>query len=175
MEKGYVQIYTGDGKGKTTAALGAGLRATGHGLKVVMVQFLKGMQSGELESTKKLDNFTIHRIGDTKKFTWQLNENEKKELKDHIQDQWASLNNELDQNLVDILILDEVMAVINSNFLTVEQVCRMIDNKPKKMEMILTGRNMPNELADRADLITEMKPIKHYMDKGVIARAGIER
>lgn len=175
MDKGYVQIYTGDGKGKTTAALGLGLRATGRGFKVLMIQFLKGAFSGEHESVKRLDGFTILPIGGIDKFTWQLNEQETKELKDNIQANFAKIIEELDKASLDILILDEVMAAISCGFIEVEQICEIIDNKPEGMEIILTGRNAPKELTDRADLITEMKPIKHYMNSGVMARNGIER
>jgi len=175
MEKGYVQIYTGDGKGKTTAALGLGLRATGRGFKVLMVQFLKGSYSGEHESVKRLEGFTILPVGGVDKFTWQLNEQETNELKNDIQDQWKKIFKELDWESLDILILDEIMATISCGFITVEQVCEVIDNKPVGMEIILTGRNTPKELVDRADLITEMNPIKHYMNQGVMARNGIER
>ncbi|MFO7294400.1 MAG: cob(I)yrinic acid a,c-diamide adenosyltransferase [Caldicoprobacter sp.] len=175
MEIGYVQVYTGDGKGKTTAALGQGLRAMGRGLKVVMVQFLKGIESGELEAVKRLEpQFTIMRFAETKKFFWQLTDEEKRQLKEKTRQEMKQLEQLLKEGSCDVLILDEIMAAIHGRLVSVDEVCRLIDNKPKGMELILTGRNVPPEIADRADLITEMRNVKHYMDKGVPARKGIE-
>ncbi|MBM7582100.1 cob(I)alamin adenosyltransferase [Caldicoprobacter guelmensis] len=175
MEVGYVQVYTGDGKGKTTAALGQGLRAVGRGLKVVMVQFLKGIESGELEAIKRLGpQFTIMRFAETKKFFWQLTDEEKEQLKEKTQQEMQKLEQLMEEGSCDVLILDEIMAAIHSGLVSVDEVCRIIDNKPKGMELILTGRNVPREIAERADLITEMRNVKHYMDKGVQARKGIE-
>lgn len=175
MEKGYVQIYTGNGKGKTTAALGLGLRATGRGFKVLMVQFLKGTDSGEYENVKNLEGFKMVQIGESDKFTWKLKEAELEELRRKIQIEFNSITSELNWESIDILILDEVMAAITTGLIEVEEICKIIDNKLDKMEIILTGRNAPIELVDRADLITEMKAVRHYMEKGVKARIGIER
>ncbi|MCM8899984.1 cob(I)yrinic acid a,c-diamide adenosyltransferase [Caldicoprobacter algeriensis] len=175
MEVGYVQVYTGDGKGKTTAALGQGLRAVGRGLKVVMVQFLKGIESGELEAVKRLDpQFTIMRFAETRKFFWQLTDEEKEQLKEKTQQEMQQLEQLMKKGSCDVLILDEIMAAIHGGLVSVEQICRLIDDKPKGMELILTGRNVPREIADRADLITEMRNVKHYLNKGVPARKGIE-
>ncbi|NLO83389.1 MAG: cob(I)yrinic acid a,c-diamide adenosyltransferase [Clostridiales bacterium] len=175
MKQGYVQVYTGDGKGKTTAALGLGLRAVGRGLKVLMIQFLKGTETGELEAVKKLaPDFHIIRFAETEKFFWELNDEEKTRLRDKTQQEMKRLEEFLKDNSYHILILDEIMAAIHGGLVSVEQVCRIIDRKPKGMELILTGRRVPDKIADRADLITEMRPIRHYMDKGVPARPGIE-
>jgi len=175
MRTGYVQVYTGDGKGKTTAALGQGLRAAGRGLKVIMIQFLKGTETGELEAVKKLSpNFHIIRFAESKKFFWQLTEEEKEQLREKTQEEIQKLDEFMKDNSCDVLILDEIMAAIHNGLVSTEQVCRIIDGKPKGMELILTGRDVPQEIAARADLITEMRQIKHYMDKGVSARKGIE-
>jgi len=176
MEKGYVQVYTGDGKGKTTAALGLGLRAAGRGFKVIMFQFLKGAYSGELDSTPLLDGrFTIIRLGETKKFFGALNEQEKKELKEKLQEELKQVEAILKSEDCDILILDEIMAAIHGELITVEQVCELINARPGGMELVLTGRRAPQAVIDRADLVSEMRCVKHYMDKGVQARAGIEK
>ncbi len=176
MEKGYVQVYTGDGKGKTTAALGLGLRAAGRGFKVIMFQFLKGAYSGELDSTLLLDGrFTIIRLGETKKFFGALNEQEKKELKEKLQEELKQVEAVLKSEDCDILILDEIMAALHGELITVEQVCELIGARPGGMELVLTGRKAPQEVIDRADLVSEMRCVKHYMDKGVPARAGIEK
>ena len=176
MDKGYIQVYTGNGKGKTTAALGLGMRAAGRGLKVLMVQFLKGTFTGELESVKKLaPEFNIIRFGETKKFFFALNDEEKRELGWKIQEEFRSLSKLLADNPCDVLILDEIMGTIANGFISVEEVTGLLDSKPEGMEIVLTGRDVPDEIAKRADLITEMVPIKHYMDAGVPARIGIEK
>ncbi len=176
MEKGYVQVYTGDGKGKTTAALGLGLRAAGCGFKVNMFQFLKGAYSGELDSTVLLGGrFTIIRLGETKKFFSALNEQERKELKQKLQEELRQVEAILKSEGCDILILDEIMAAVHGELITVEQVCELIDARPGGMELVLTGRKAPQAIVDRADLVTEMRCVKHYMDNGVPAREGIEK
>lgn len=175
MKKGYVQVYTGDGKGKTTAAIGLGVRAVGRGLKVIMIQFLKGVFTGELEGIKKLSpQFNIIRFAETEKFFWELSEEEKQELKEKTQKQLEKLDKYIKDEACDILILDEIMAAIHGGLVSVEQVCNIIDNKPEGMELILTGRNVPEAIAERADLITEMKAVKHYSQAGVSSREGIE-
>ena len=175
MKKGYVQVYTGDGKGKTTAAIGLGVRAAGRGLKVIMIQFLKGVFTGELEGVKTLSpQFHILRFAETDKLFWELSEKEKQELKEKTQKQLQELDEYMKDEACDILILDEIMAAIHGGLVSVEQVCDIIDNKPDGMELILTGRNVPEAIAERADLITEMKAIKHYSQLGVPAREGIE-
>jgi len=176
MEKGYVQIYTGDGKGKTTAALGLGLRAVGRGLKVLMVQFLKGNPSGELTAIEGLGaNFEVRRLGRSKKFTWQLTEAEGEALGREIQEGFAGLWDLALDSGCDLLILDEAMAAISAGFISVSQMGDFIDRRPDHIELVLTGRNAPKELIDKADLVTEMKPVKHYFQQGVGARLGIEK
>ncbi len=176
MDKGYVQVYTGDGKGKTTAALGLGLRAAGGGFKVIMFQFLKGAHSGELDSTPCLGGrFQIIRLAETDKFFGALSEKEKEELKERLQVEMSRVREVLENGACDILILDEIMAVIHGKLLTTGEVCDLIDARPPGMEMILTGRSAPQSVLDKADLVTEMLCIKHYMDKGVPARDGIEK
>jgi cob(I)alamin adenosyltransferase len=176
MEKGYVQVYTGDGKGKTTAALGLGLRAAGGGFKVIMFQFLKGAPSGELNSAPLLGGkFEIIRLAETKKFFGAMNESEKAELKERLHQELEQVRQVLREGACDILILDEIMAVLHAGLLTVPEVCGLIEARPAGMELVLTGRNAPQEIIDRADLVTEMHPVKHYIDQGVPARRGIEK
>ena len=176
MEKGYLQVYTGDGKGKTTAALGLALRAAGGGFKVIMFQFLKGAPTGELESAACLrDKFQIIRLAETKKFFGSMNTAEKAALKERLQKEMEQVRAVIKNRNCDILILDEIMAVIHARLLAVEEVCALIDSRPDEMELILTGRNAPPEIIARADLVTEMRPVKHYIDRGVQARRGIEK
>jgi cob(I)alamin adenosyltransferase len=175
LERGYVQVYTGNGKGKTTAALGQAIRAAGNGLKVYMLQFLKTDQTGELEIAQLLaDHFQIFRFESKKDFFWKLSDEEKLVLKTEIDTAYSFAMDVIKNNRCDVFILDEIMAVIKNGLLTQQQVIELIDNKPMHMELILTGRNLPDVICDKADLVTEMKPIKHYMQKGVCARQGIE-
>lgn len=175
LEKGLVQVYTGNGKGKTTASIGLGIRAYGNGLKVIMIQFLKSGVTGELNVLNKLgENFKVYRFEKEKDFTWNLTEEEKKELKKEIEEGFNFGKKVLQENMCDMLILDEVMAAINGGYINVEDVLELIENKNDKMELVLTGRNVPKAIADKSDLITEMKDIKHYFNDGVPARKGIE-
>ncbi|MGL4774733.1 MAG: cob(I)yrinic acid a,c-diamide adenosyltransferase [Clostridium sp.] len=173
--KGYIQVYTGDGKGKTTCALGQGFRAVGNGLKVKMVQFLKSGETGELESVKRLgEDFKIYRFEKRRGFVWTLNEEEIEEVKKEVKVAFEFIKEIIVDNSCDILIIDEVMGVLSNKFLTEDEVLEVLNSKPDKMELILTGRNVPEKILERADLVTEMKPIKHYFKKGVPARKGIE-
>ncbi len=176
MEKGYVQIYTGDGKGKTTAALGLGLRAVGSGLKVIMFQFLKGTPSSELDSAPLLGGrFEIIRLAESAKFFGALDQAEKEELKARLKGEMDRVRKVLENRSCDLLILDEIMGAIHGGLLTVEEVSALVDSRPPSMELVLTGRKAPQELIDWADLVTEMNSLKHYMDRGVGARRGIEK
>ncbi|MCR4442809.1 MAG: cob(I)yrinic acid a,c-diamide adenosyltransferase [Peptococcaceae bacterium] len=176
MEKGYIQVYTGNGKGKTTAALGLGLRAVGRGLKVVMFQFLKGGFSGELESARRLaPYFEIRRLAAADKPTWALLEDEKSVLREKFAQEYAELEKFIREGSADLVILDEVMAAVHYGLLNASDVCRLMEIKPQEMELVLTGRNAPPEILERADLVTEMRPVKHYYSSGVKARDGIER
>jgi cob(I)alamin adenosyltransferase len=175
LKKGYVQIYTGNGKGKTTAAIGLGVRAAGNKYTVYMIQFLKGGRTGELESIKLLHPyFQVFRFEKSRGFFWTLNEEEKKELKEEIQGAYNFALESLKENKCDILILDEVMGAVSNKLITEEQVLSLIETKPENIEIIMTGRNVPEKIFERADLVTEMKDIKHYFGAGVPAREGIE-
>ena len=171
MEKGYTQIYTGNGKGKTTAAFGLALRASGHGKKIFIGQFVKGMKYGELESIKKFSNtITLKQFG---RDCFIYNDPEPEDVK-IAREGWDLVNTILSENSVDILILDEIGIAIHYKLISATEVADFIKRKPEEMELILTGRNMPEELFELADLVTEMKEIKHYYKTGVQARQGIE-
>lgn len=175
LKKGYIQVYTGNGKGKTTAAVGLAVRAAGNGLRVFMVQFLKSSHTGELESAKKLEpNFQIFRFEKKRGFFWTLNDEQKAELKVEIQEAFRFCSEALGENRCDVLIMDEIMGALSNNLVSKEQLLELLDRKPENVEIILTGRNVPQEIIDKADLVTEMKDIKHYFSKGVPAREGIE-
>ena len=166
LEKGLVQVYTGEGKGKTTAAIGQGIRAYGNGLKVYMIQFLKGGKTGELLTIEELgDNFKIFRFEKPKDFTWNLNEEELEQLRLEIREGYNFILDVIKENKCDLLIIDEVMAVLSNNFLSLKEVLYIIDNKPKDMEIVLTGRNVPKEIIEKSNLVTEMKCINIILMK----------
>lgn len=172
FKKGYIQIYTGDGKGKTTAALGLALRAAGYGLKTYIAQFMKGQYYGELKSTEDNPYIIIEQFG---RDTFLHLDQATPEDINQAQLGLSKAKQALLSNQYDIIILDEINVTLHFNLLTVKQVVELIHLKPPNVELILTGRKAPQQLIDLADLVTEMKEIKHYYQKGVSAREGIER
>jgi cob(I)alamin adenosyltransferase len=175
LEQGYVQVYTGNGKGKTTAALGLGLRAAGNKYKVYMIQFLKSGKTGELQGIEALKPyFEVFRFEKPRGFFWTLNEEQKKELKEEVQEAYNFAMQVFEENLCDILILDEIMGALRNQLVTEDQIISLIEKRPQNMELIMTGRDVPEEIIKRADLVTEMKDIKHYFNAGVGFRKGIE-
>ncbi|GAA0124660.1 cob(I)yrinic acid a,c-diamide adenosyltransferase [Clostridium sp. CTA-19] len=175
LKEGYIQIYTGNGKGKTTAAMGLATRAAGNKYTVYIVQFLKTGNTGELESAKKMaPYFNIFRFEKTKGFFWTLNEEEKQQLKLEIREAYNFCLETIKNRTCDILILDEVIGAVTNKLLTEEQIIYLMDNKPNDMELIITGRDLPEKIAEKANLITEMKEVKHYYNEGIPARKGIE-
>jgi cob(I)alamin adenosyltransferase len=173
MKKGLVQVYTGNGKGKTTAALGLAFRAVGHGMKVLVVQFMKGnVQRGELESAKKLSpNLTLKQVG---RETFISKPNPDPRDLELAQEGFSIAKKAIQNKEYDIVILDEINLAIDYGLIPLTDLLQMIDSKPDTVELILTGRNVKREILERADLVTEMVDRKHYYDKGVPAREGIE-
>ena len=172
LEEGLTQVYTGNGKGKTSAAFGLALRAIGRGLKVYVVQFIKGgFDYGELYVVKRLPNFKMKAFGRGKFVIEMPPKDEDYKL--------AKEAFELAQEVVnsgeyDIVILDEINIALSLGLIGVEEVVDLIKNKPKHVELILTGRNAPPEIVAIADLVTEMKEIKHPYSRGLPPRKGIE-
>lgn len=173
MEKGLIQIYTGNGKGKTTAALGLALRAVGHRLKVLVVQFMKGnIDYGELESARKLFPYlTIRQMGQKTFISRAHPDPTDLQL---AQEGFFLARKAIENGEYDIVILDEINMAVDYGLIPLSDVLELIDSKPETVELILTGRNAKAEIMDRADLVTEMVDRKHYYDKGVSARKGIE-
>jgi cob(I)alamin adenosyltransferase len=172
VEKGLVQIYTGDGKGKTTAALGLAMRAAGRGLSVFMIQFLKGRKYGELKSAERLsDRLTIVQSG----LDSFVKKGEPGEEDLRLARRGLELAGEaIKSGDYDIVILDEVNVAVELGVLKTEDVLPLIEGRPGNVELVLTGRYAPPEFCERADLITEMKNVKHCYDAGVEMREGIE-
>jgi cob(I)alamin adenosyltransferase len=172
LSRGYVQVYTGDGKGKTTAALGLALRASGHGMHTYIGQFMKGQQYGELDALRNHPLITIEQYGDLRCIRRE------EVTSEHVSQAQRGLERARVAMLsggYDIVVLDEANVAIWFGLLTVEDVLAFIDGKPERVEVVLTGRRAPQELVDRADLVTEMREVKHYYAQGVLARDGIER
>jgi len=173
MKKGYVQVYTGNGKGKTTAALGLALRCAGQDNRVLIVQFMKVMPTGELKSLAQVANIQVQRVCQTTKFSFEWTDTEKAEARKNALEMLSTLKTRLTQD-VDLLILDEALGAISTGVITEEELLTLIAQKPEQVEIVLTGRDCPDGIRKRADLITEMRPEKHYMTCGVKARKGIE-
>ena len=173
MEKGYTQIYTGNGKGKTTAALGLITRAVGSNFKIFLCQFLKGRDYGELYTLKKFETVTHERYG--RGVFIRSKEYVTDEDKKLMREGYKSLKKALLSGKYDIVIADEILGTLRYDLISIEEIKFLIENKPETTEFVLTGRNAPDELIEMADLVTEMKEVKHYFQKGVMARKGIEK
>lgn len=172
--KGYIQVYTGNGKGKTTAALGLALRAAGHGLRSYIGQFLKGQTYGELISLKRLSSLiTIEQFG-RKGFIHVTKNPDEEDIKRAKGGLKRCLEAMLSKKYK-IIVLDEINVAVDFNLLSEKEVLKFLDQKPEEVEIILTGRYAPTSFIKRADLVTEMKEKKHYYTKGVRARDGIEK
>jgi cob(I)alamin adenosyltransferase len=173
LEKGLIQVYTGDGKGKTTAALGLALRAVGRGLKVVMIQFLKGdSETGELTMAQRLSPDLVIRPMGRDGFVDPARPGpEDMRL---AQEALENAKRALDERLSDVLILDEVNVAVSMGLVQEREVLEVMDRKPDDVELILTGRKAPESFIQRADLVTTMECTKHYFDEGQAARVGIE-
>lgn len=174
MNRGRIHLYTGDGKGKTTAALGLLLRASGSGMKIVLAQFLKGRDTGELNAMENLSNVTVLR--QTKDFGFFGT------ASDEIKQEIIKQNNTILQEAInltqagscDLLILDEICAAYTLNALDTAMADKLLKEKPVDLELVLTGRDAPRSFIENADYITEFVKHKHPYDIGVSARKGIE-
>jgi cob(I)alamin adenosyltransferase len=171
MERGLVQVYTGEGKGKTTAALGLALRACGSGLKVCLVQFAKGRPSGELAALARFaDLVTVRQYG-RKGF---IVDEPTPEDRDLARAGWQEARRVAGGGGQDLLILDEIGIALHYGLVDTAEVLALVRDKPAGLELVLTGRRLPDEILQAADLVTEMREVKHYHARGVPARRGIE-
>jgi len=172
--KGYIQIYTGNGKGKTTAALGLAVRAAGHKEKTFIGQFLKGQVYGELDAVKSLSPLiTIKQFG-RKGFYHVTKEPDEKDIQG-ARNGLEKCQKAMLSGKYRIIILDEINVTVYFNLLSEKDIHSFLDQKPADVEIILTGRYAPESFLERADLVTEMKEVKHYYEKGIQARKGIEK
>jgi len=170
-ERGTIQLYTGDGKGKTTAALGAALRAVGHGKRVVIIQFMKGRLYGELEAAKSLAGLAIEQYGRDEFVDPKTPAAVDRNL---AEEGWRRAEELAREGGVDMLILDEINVAVSFGLIELERVLSFMREKPDRLELILTGRYAPGEMIDLADTVTEMREIRHHYKGGVPARKGIE-
>ncbi|OAT86127.1 cob(I)yrinic acid a,c-diamide adenosyltransferase [Desulfotomaculum copahuensis] len=173
--KGLILVFTGNGKGKTTAALGMGMRAWGQGMKVLVLQFIKGgWKYGELKTIAQLGpRFEVRQLGEG--FTQVDNGVSMEEHRSAARAALAEADKELAAGNCDLIILDEILYAIKFKLITLEEVLALLDKKPSRLHLVLTGRDAPPEIIDRADLVTEMKEVKHhYRQQGIKAQRGVE-
>lgn len=174
---GYIQVYTGDGKGKTTASLGLAMRALGRQWKVLIVMFTKGGDDyGELQSFRNLsesikDNLTIVQAG-LSRIVYAKNKTEE-DVK-AIKQGWKLVKKAIENNEYNMIIMDEANIAIALKMIDVDEVVEVLKHKPEEMEIVLTGRNASPKIVEIAHLVSEIKPVKHYWNTGVVARKGIE-
>lgn len=171
LEKGYVHLYTGPGKGKTTAALGLGLRAVGAGLKVYMIQFMKGRNYNELNAIEKLSTFTFSQYGRDEFVSKEKPEQIDIDL---AQEGFLHAKDSINNGKYDMVILDEINVAVDYNLISLKDVIKLVEKKPEKLELVLTGRYAHPELVRLADIVTEMLEIKHPYQQGIKARKGID-
>jgi cob(I)alamin adenosyltransferase len=170
--KGYVQVYTGDGKGKTTAALGLALRAAGAGLKVFFVQFIKGQMYSEHIALDRLsDDITIKQYGRNCFIKDEPDAEDVRIAKEGL----SEIREVILSGMYQVIVLDEANVAVHYKLFSVEDLLDIIRIKPDDVELVITGRDADPKIIEAADLVTEMKEVKHYYQKGVIARDGIEK
>lgn len=171
-KKGLLMVFTGDGKGKTTAALGMALRASGHGMKTLVLQFIKGnWRYGELAASDKIPEIALRPLGSG--FTWL-----KRDLAEDRQlaeAGWTQVEEALQSGEYDLIVLDELNVALSYGLLPVDKVVQSLERRPASLHVAVTGRGAPEELIRAADLVTEMRALKHpYADQGIKAQPGIE-
>jgi cob(I)alamin adenosyltransferase len=170
--KGYTHVYTGDGKGKTTAAIGLAVRAAGAGLKVFIAQFIKMGDYSEIKALRRFsDVITVEQFG-IGRF---IGSKPKSKDIQAAQKGLTRVKSAMATGKYRIIILDEANVAVNLGLLAIEDLLHLILHKPDDTELVITGRAAPSRIMEKADLVTEMKPIKHYFQKGVAARVGIEK
>ncbi len=173
--KGLVIVFTGDGKGKTTAALGMALRAVGHHFKVAVVQFIKGtMRYGELEGAKMLAPYLDWTVGGRGFTAGPWNKATPEEHQEAANEAFRIAREKLLSGEYRMVIMDEVLGAVKAGLVTKEQLLSLIREKPPTVHLVLTGRDAPPEIVDAADLVSEVKPIKHPYGEGIVAQKGVE-
>jgi cob(I)alamin adenosyltransferase len=171
MQRGYIQVYTGNGKGKTTAAIGLAIRAAGAGLRVFFCQFLKAQNYSEITSLKRFEDvITVKQFGNENFIVKVPTDSDIAQAIEGFEEALHAIMS----GMYDLVILDEINYAISLKLIKLQSVVQLIKNKPVSVEIILTGRNAATEIIEIADLVSEIKEIKHYYNNGVLARKGIE-
>ena len=171
--KGLIHLYSGDGKGKTTAAVGLAVRAAGRGFQVIFAQFLKSAETGEILPLQDI-GVSVLRGNLPRGFTWELTEAQKEILVEEHNKLFEKAVSLCGDGTETLLVLDELIGAYAGGYLSREAVLRFFREKPPALEVVLTGRNPAPELIELADYVTEMRKLKHPMDEGITARVGIE-
>lgn len=172
MNKGLIHIYCGDGKGKTTAAVGLAVRCAGAGGRVLFFQFLKGNTSGEIKALSGIAEIDVISGIDNMKFVWKMTDSEREKAREDYIRIFSDIQKRASE--YDLVILDEIIPALKYNFIKENELIRFMESKPDKVELVLTGRDPSDELLSAADYVTEMKKIKHPYDIGIAARRKIE-
>jgi len=171
LEKGLIHVYTGNGKGKTTAAIGLGLRATGNGLNVYMIQFMKGRRYSEIDALEHIPNFTVVQFG---RDEFVSKENPEQVDIDLARKGFEYAKKILKEGEHDVVILDEINVAVDFNLIPLNDVLKLIEEKPEKVELVLTGRYAHPDIVKQADLVSEILEIKHPYQEGTLSRKGID-
>ncbi|MDR1885960.1 MAG: cob(I)yrinic acid a,c-diamide adenosyltransferase [Synergistaceae bacterium] len=173
FDRGYVQVYTGNGKGKTTASIGLVVRALGAGLRVFFAQFIKGSRYSEIEALGRISgppSLVCRQYGEGRFIVGKPTESEYAAAKSGLEEAREAMKS----GAYDLVVLDEANVAASLGLFSDDDLISLIDDKPQMVELVLTGRGASEKLMERADLVTEMREIKHYYQKGVMARRGIE-
>lgn len=174
MNQGLIHIYCGDGKGKTSAAIGLAVRAAGCGKKVLFARFLKNEESGELKILDAVPEVTVIHLERSYGFFNTLSDGEKQEVRQLYGTLWNSIAKIITESDYDILIMDEFMAAYRYGLIPQEEAIKFLRKKPKCLEVVLTGRDPDEKLVELADYVSEIRKVKHPFDRGIRARRGIE-
>lgn len=172
LVSGFIHVYTGNGKGKTTAAIGLAIRAAGAGLKIYIGQFLKAKDYSEINALRRFPkHITIGQFGTAQFIGKKINDKDKQ----HAQAGWETVSKIIRENRYNLVVLDEINVAISYGLINEQEVIRTLNIKPREMEIVLTGRDATESIINHADLVTEMKEVKHYFQKKIRARTGIEK
>lgn len=170
-KKGLVMVYTGDGKGKTTAAVGQAFRAAGHGFRVYMIHFMKGRDYGEFIAARYLPNLTVVRAG---RDSFVNRENPDPVDRQLAKEGFEKARKAIESGEYDLVVLDEINVAVDFGLVNETDLLELLDNRPPAVDLVLTGRGASAELVKKADLVSEILAIKHHYDQGVKMRKGIE-
>ena len=174
MVQGLIHIYCGDGKGKTSAAVGLAVRAAGRGEKVLFARFLKNEDSGELNVLDAISEIDVIHLDKVYGFFYRLNEEEKEEARKTYGDLWKKILQRISDEAYGVLVMDEFMAAWQYGLIPQEEALTFLKEKPDSLEVVLTGRDPDDRLVELADYVSEIRKVKHPFDRGIRAREGIE-